>query len=181
MIPAFKKIGADKAIWRYDPIFINERYTVDYHIKAFTKLAEMLEGYTNTAVMSFVDYYRTVDLRPLNIQPLTPEQQRELAQQLSEIAASHGMELQSCAEDVGLPHSCCVDGRRFGVVKPKDRNQRGLCQCVESVDIGSYSTCSHGCAYCYATHYGIVRGDVDPDCDVLGPPLNGTEKIKQRN
>ena len=91
------------------------------------------------------------------------------------------MELQSCAEDVGLPHSCCVDGRRFGVVKPKDRNQRGLCQCVESIDIGTYSTCSHGCAYCYATHYGIVRPDVDPDCDVLGPPLKGTEKIKQRN
>ena len=181
VIPAFKQIGADKAIWRYDPILINERYTWDYHVRAFTKIAEALEGYTNTAVMSFVDYYRTVNLNPLNIQPLTSEQQRELAQQLSEIAAAHGMELQSCAEDVGLPHSCCVDGRRFGVVKPKDRNQRGLCQCVESIDIGTYSTCSHGCAYCYATHYGIVRPDVDPDCDVLGPPLKGAEKIKQRN
>lgn len=181
IIPSFKQIGSDKVIWRYDPIFINDKYTVNYHIRAFTKLAEMLEGYTNTAVMSFIDYYRTVDLRPLNIQPLTPAQQRELAQQLSEIAASHGIMLQSCAEDVGLPHSCCIDGKRFGVVRPKDRNQRELCGCVESVDIGSYSTCGNGCAYCYATHYGIVHNNIDPDCDVLGPPLNGTEKIKQRN
>ena len=181
MIPAFKKIGSDKAIWRYDPIFINDTYTWEYHIKAFTELAESLEGHTRKAVMSFVDEYRTVDLRPLRIQPLSSEQQRELAQQLFEIAAAHGIELTSCAEDLGIPHSCCVDGRMFGVEKPKDRNQRGLCQCVESIDIGSYSTCSHGCAYCYANHYGYVQDRPSPDCDLLGPPLTGNEKIKQRN
>lgn len=58
VIPAFKKIGADKAIWRYDPIFINDRYTWDYHIRAFTKIAESLEGHTHKAVTSFVDSYR---------------------------------------------------------------------------------------------------------------------------
>lgn len=181
VIPAFKKIGADKAIWRYDPVFLNDRYTWDYHIRAFTKIAEELEGYTSKAVMSFVDSYRTVDLRPLNIQPLTTEQQTELAQQLSEIAARHGIVLSSCAEELGLPHSSCVDGKMFGVDKPKDRNQRGLCQCVESVDIGAYSTCRNGCAYCYANHYGYVQDPPDADCDLLGPPLNGNEKIKQRN
>lgn len=181
VIPAFKKIGADKAIWRYDPVFLNEKYTWDYHVRAFTKIAEALEGHTHKAVMSFVDSYRSVDLRPLKIQPLTPEQQREFAQQLFEIAQQHGIVLSSCAEDLGIPHSCCVDGKMFGVDKPKDRNQRGLCQCVESVDIGAYSTCSNGCAYCYANHYGYVQPAPDVDCDLLGPPLNGNEKIKQRN
>lgn len=181
VIPAFKKIGVNKAIWRYDPIFVNERYTFEYHIQAFTRIAESLEGYTSKAITSFVDSYRTVDLRPLNIQPLTSEQQKELVQQLSEIAAAHGIELFSCAENLGLPHSACIDGRVFGVDKPKDRNQRGLCQCVESVDIGAYSTCSHGCAYCYANHYGHVQPTPDVNCDLLGPPLTGNEKIKQRN
>lgn len=181
IIPSFKKIGADKAIWRYDPVFLNEQYTWDYHIRAFTKMAEQLEGYTHKAVMSFVDSYRSVDLSPLRIQPMTPEQQREFAQQLFEIAAAHGIELTSCAEDLGIPNSCCVDGRMFGVNKPKDRNQRGLCQCVESVDIGSYSTCSHGCAYCYANRFGFVQAAPDPDCDLLGPPLKGNETIRQRN
>ncbi|MBQ8135347.1 MAG: DUF1848 domain-containing protein [Lachnospiraceae bacterium] len=181
VIPAFQQIGADKVIWRYDPIFINERYTWDYHVRAFTELCEKLEGYTHKAVTSFVDAYRTVDLRPLNIQPLTDEQKAQLAKQLAEIAASHGIVLSSCAEELGLPHSSCIDGKMFGVVKPKDRNQRGLCGCVESVDIGAYSTCSNGCAYCYANHYGYVQPKPDPGCDLLGPPLNGTETIKQRN
>lgn len=181
VIPAFKKIGADKVIWRYDPIFINERYTWNEHVRLFTELAEKLEGHTHKAVLSFVDEYRTVDLRPLGIQPLTSEQQRQLAQQLAEIAIQHGITLSSCAEDLGLPHSSCIDGKMFGVIRPKDRNQRGLCGCVESVDIGSYSTCSHGCAYCYANHYGYVLPRPDDDCDLLGAPLNGTEKIKQRN
>ena len=64
--------------------------------------------------MSFVDSYRTVDLRPLGITLLTQEQQRELAQQLSEIAAAHGMVLSACAEDLGIAQSCCVDGGIFG-------------------------------------------------------------------
>lgn len=181
VIPAFKKIEKGKAIWRYDPIFLNEKYTWGYHIRAFTEIAESLEGYATKAVTSFVDSYRTVDLKPLKIQPLAAEQQKELAQQLAEIAKQHGIELFSCAEELGLPHSSCVDGKMFGVVKPKDRNQRGLCQCCESVDIGAYSTCSHGCAYCYANHYGYVLPRPDNDSDVLGTPLTGNEKIKQRN
>ncbi len=181
IIPAFKKIGVNKAIWRYDPVFINEKYTEEYHIKAFTTIAESLEGYTSKVVLSFVDSYRGVDLRPLNIQQLSSEQLRELAQELACIAASHGMELSACAEDLGIAQSCCIDGKMFGVIKQKDRNQRGLCGCVESVDIGSYSTCGNGCAYCYANHYGYVQAAPDVDSDILGPPLTGKETIKQRN
>lgn len=181
IIPAFKQIKKGRAIWRYDPIFLNEHYNWVYHIRTFTEIAEALEGYTAKVVTSFVDAYRTVDLKPLNIQPLVPEQKKELANELSEIAKQHGMELFSCAEELGLPHSACVDGKMFGVDKPKDRNQRGLCQCVESVDIGAYSTCSHGCAYCYANHYGYCLPHTAAASDVLGTPLTGKEKIKQRN
>ena len=181
VIPAFKRITKGKAIWRYDPIFLNEKYTWDYHIQAFTKIAESLEGYTTKAVTSFVDFYRTVDLTPLKIQALTSEQKKELAHKLAEIARQHGIELFSCAEELGLPHSACVDGKMFGVNKLKDRNQRGLCQCVESVDIGVYSTCANGCAYCYANHYGYVLPRTNPNSDVLGTPLTGNEKIRQRN
>ena len=181
IIPAFQRLGADKAVWRYDPVFINERYTVDYHIRAFTKLCEELEGCTHKAIISFVDSYRGVDLSPLHIRPLTPEQQREFAQQLAGIAASHGIELSACAEDLGIARSCCVDGRMFGVTRPKDRNQRGLCGCMESVDIGAYSTCTNGCVYCYANQYGRPQVPVPPDSDLLGPPLTGRETVKQRN
>ena len=42
-------------------------------------------------------------------------------------------------------------GRR-PVPAGRDRNQRPLCGCAASVDIGVYNTCGHGCRYCYANY-----------------------------
>ena len=37
IIPVFqrlsKEIGKERVVWRYDPIFLNEQYTLDYHCK----------------------------------------------------------------------------------------------------------------------------------------------------
>ena len=61
IIPAFRelagRIGREKVIWRYDPIFFTGRYTVQYHLKAFRNIAEALSGYTEKCVISFLDIY----------------------------------------------------------------------------------------------------------------------------
>ena len=52
--------GLHSVGWRYDPILLNGRYTKEYHLKAFRRMAETLEGYTETVVISFIDLYGKV-------------------------------------------------------------------------------------------------------------------------
>ena len=51
IVEAIKKlsniIGKENIVVRYDPIFINDKYTIDYHVKAFDKLCNLLDGYIN--------------------------------------------------------------------------------------------------------------------------------------
>jgi hypothetical protein len=60
LLPTFRelsdKIGADRVIWRYDPILVNEKYTTDFHIRAFGKIAGKLGGYTRKVTISSPDY-----------------------------------------------------------------------------------------------------------------------------
>ena len=55
-----KILGKSNVYVRYDPIFLNDKYTVDYHIKAIKKLAEELEGYIEKIIISFIDDYKNV-------------------------------------------------------------------------------------------------------------------------
>lgn len=88
IIPAFRelsnRIGRDRVIWRYDPILLTEKYTIDYHVNYFNELAKRLSGYTHKCVISFVDLYRNTQahLKELNILPLGEKEMYELARDL---------------------------------------------------------------------------------------------------
>lgn len=47
VIESFKYLlraaGAEACGWRYDPIFVDEKYTVDFHLRAFEKMASALD------------------------------------------------------------------------------------------------------------------------------------------
>ena len=64
LIEDFKKlsgiVGPNATGWRYDPIFLSDRYTPEYHLKAFEKIASELDGATETVVISFIDLYPKV-------------------------------------------------------------------------------------------------------------------------
>lgn len=170
IIPAFKRlseiIGADRVIWRYDPILINGKYTAAYHVRAFEIIAEELRGYTRKVTVSFIDVdYRGVksNVNELALTDFTVETQIELASRLSEIARHYGLRIDACAEKIdlrrlGIEHARCVDGGLFERLLgrelkiSKDKNQRLECGCVTSVDIGMYNTCRNGCRYCYANY-----------------------------
>ena len=62
IIPTFKelskKIGKNRVIWRYDPIFLTQKYSIEYHEKFFSKMAEILSAYTDKCIISFLDLRR---------------------------------------------------------------------------------------------------------------------------
>lgn len=169
MIPIFqelsRKIGKQKVIWRYDPIFFSERYTVDYHLKAFESIAKALNGYTEKCVISFVDIYpkNKKNMNKIAMYDLDEEALKNFAKKLWRIADENHMEIGSCAEKIdlgecGIVHNSCIDKELIEKIigcrlkAKKDKNQRTECGCIESVEIGAYNTCKNGCVYCYANY-----------------------------
>lgn len=53
-------LSIDNVVVRYDPIFLSDKYNVDYHIRAFDKLCKNLNGYVNKIIVSFMDEYKNV-------------------------------------------------------------------------------------------------------------------------
>ena len=201
LIPAFcelaDRIGRDRVIWRYDPIFLSDHYTLDYHVKAFTQIAEALAGRTRRVVISFLDDYEKTkrNMKGINIQGLTKEKMRRLAHSFAVIAGRYGMEIQTCAEKIdlseyGITHGACIDreyiehllGCRLRA--GKDHGQRPECRCMESVEIGSYHTCRNGCRYCYANFSdGRVQArirDFDVDSPILCGKMEPEDRITER-
>ena len=41
-------VGKECIGWRYDPIFVSKKYSMEYHLRAFKTIAESLAGYTET-------------------------------------------------------------------------------------------------------------------------------------
>ena len=163
------RLGPERIVWRYDPIFFSDLTPPAYHEEQYARLAVALAGSTRRSVVSVADWYRKLKPRFDALSETaaawktpTPEQVHQLLAQLATTARKHGMTINSCAEaedwtDCGVPPGKCVDadmlnqlfGRALNV--NKDANQRPACGCVASRDIGMYDTCLFGCSYCYAT------------------------------
>ena len=159
------RIGRRRVIWRYDPVLFTSELDADFHVKNFSRLAGRLAPFAFRVIVSFFDPYPKAlrRLRKAGIRAETaagsPEQQLGLLGRFAVMAARSGLEIQSCAEAAiaaGVPAGKCIDesllNELFGLELSyrKDPAQRKLCLCQQSVDIGSYNTCRHGCLYCYA-------------------------------
>lgn len=144
-------LGPEFTIWRYDPVLISAEHSVSRHQEAFSMLCEALTGFTKTCIISFLDIYpkRRKALASRGIRPPDADEVTAFAQTAAQAAAQAGIRIQTCCEDgdlsaYGIIPGACIPGR------VKDRGQRPGCLCAQSIDIGSYGSCSLGCIYCYA-------------------------------
>lgn len=168
IIEAIKKlskvIGIDNLTIRYDPIFISEKYNLDYHIKAFDKLCSLLNGYVNKIIVSFIDDYKNVrkNEKILNFREFTEKDYEIIGKNFSRIAKENGMTVQTCFEnrnlvEYGFIKGECLShelaykltGKKYKTWKAR---KGANCNCVEMVDIGVYNSCKHFCKYCYANY-----------------------------
>ena len=162
------RFGQRATVWRYDPVVFSDLTGHDWHLVNFRKLASELEGMTDEVVLSSLHSYaktrRNMDAaaRDGGFQWKDPEAEakKDLLSKLAEIALEYGMVTSLCAQpDLltgDLTAARCVDAVRLADLagvpfKSRQKGNREGCLCAESRDIGSYDSCPHGCAYCYAT------------------------------
>lgn len=202
IIPTFKKlssiIGKERIVWRYDPILINEHYTREYHKKYFQKLCDSLCNYTEKCTVSFVDLYKNTErnTKSLNIHTPSNEEVLELMSFFSKIAHENGIYIDTCTEEydlssLNIKHACCIDKSRlerignYQLKIGKDKNQRSICGCIESIDIGMYNTCENGCMYCYANFNCEMAQKNHNKHNPLSPLISGEieydDKLNIRN
>jgi len=154
--------------WRFDPIVISSISDRDFYIRAFEELASDLAGYVERCYFSFVARYVKVirnfaefeKLHGLKILDCSGDFKIEMANELAAIAARFGIQMFSCCGDYLIGNKInkahCIDGRVIeDLFSPegfsfKHKPTRNECGCTESIDIGTYDTCPHGCVYCYA-------------------------------
>lgn len=160
----------DRVSLRFDPVvFWKEKGEVRANLPFFSRIAEEARALGVKRIrFSFAQWYgkairRTERHRFFYLDP-SPEEKKNNAFNLSEIAGRHGLSLYSCCQDFlaevpGIMPSACIDGHLLRALHPagepaptnKDESQRRECRCTESVDIGSYTqSCPHSCLYCYA-------------------------------
>lgn len=165
LLEDFKKlsslVGISAIGWRYDPIFLSDRYTLEYHMRAFEQIVSALEGYTKTVVISFIDLYPKVKRNFPQVCEVAKADRITLGKAIIDMASMHGMTVKPCAEGdelavFGADCSGCMRIRDYEKAigkrlhAPKKKGARTECACYLSCDIGVYNTCRHLCKYCYA-------------------------------
>ena len=163
----FKKlsdiVGVDSIGWRYDPILVDDKHSVEWHITEFEKMAGNLCGYTKSCVISFIDIYKKVERNFRGAREVSKKDRITLGKEFIKIAGKFGMTIRPCAEGdeltfYGADCSGCMTVNTFetalhvhlNVPKRKTNQRNGQCACLLGVDIGAYDTCGHLCKYCYA-------------------------------
>jgi hypothetical protein len=189
-----EKVGVNAVGWRYDPIFLTEKYDLDFHLASFEKMAAYLSGHVDQCVISFLDLYAKTKRNFPQAREVAADDRRFLAREFVKIGNRYRIRIRTCCEGTelaayGVDVSGCMTkpvleraaGISFTIPSGK-KSAREACDCLLGNDIGMYNTCSHGCVYCYANYdRETVRRNVrlhDPKSPLLIGNLHKEDMIR---
>ena len=155
------QVGPEKIAWRYDPVLLTEKYTIERHLETFDRMARELTPYVDRCIFSFVEMYKKLEVNMPELLPVNEEDKLTLAENLGAIAQRYSLWLQTCAtrtdyEQFGIHRSGCMTTEIFSQAlgiefkKTPHKGNRLGCACMESRGLGDYNSCPNGCRYCYA-------------------------------
>lgn len=158
-------LGKNRVVVRYDPIFLSDTYTIAYHKRAFEKLCRTLTGHMDTIIISFVDMYKNTkaNRKQMQMYDMCEKDMHTIGKLFGEIANKYKLHVQTCAEEIdlamyGIEKGACFERELLSEIAGHSLSHishvgvRKNCACMNSVDIGDYNCCAHGCLYCYANY-----------------------------
>ena len=177
-------VGSNKILWRYDPILLTEKYTIEKHLETFEDIVEKISPLVYRCIFSFVDMYKKVEENMPEIIPLTEEDKVKLLKGIGEISERFNLYTQSCAtnesyEKYNIHAAGCTTWeileQAHNVVykNVKGTGIRENCHCIPSRDIGAYNSCLSECKYCYANRKPEIPKNVIKLHDEKSPLLLG--------
>jgi hypothetical protein len=184
-------IGPRRMVWRYDPVMISAIYDLDFHRRAFEYLCRELATHSFKCMIGFIINHRFImgRMAPMSINVRSEGDMLAIGEAFGRIAARFGLRIESCATEVsldgfGIARGACIEraqieditGYRFE--KVRENYLRPNCRCMESIDIGHYSTCGNGCLYCYAT-VEPPRLDIPADSPSLDPAFDDATPVTE--
>ena len=188
VIKSFQKlskiIGKEKIAWRYDPIFINEKYSLEKHIHIFEDMAAKLANYTDVSIISFIDLYEKTKKNFPEVEKVNKKERHKIGKEFVEIGKKYNMTIKTCAEGdelakYGIDCSGCLTKSVFekaigkNLKVPNKLKVREECDCLLGNDIGAYNSCGHGCKYCYANYSNEIVKEKMKKHDKNSPFLIG--------
>ncbi len=186
------QVGPEKIAWRYDPVLLTEKYTIERHLETFDRMARELTPYVDRCIFSFVEMYKKLEVNMPELLPVSEEDKLTLAENLGAIAQRYSLWLQTCAtrtdyEQFGIHRSGCMTTEIFSQAlgiefkKTPHKGNRLGCACMESRGLGDYNSCPNGCRYCYANkdHAKALQNYLthNPDSPLLWGNIQPGDKI----
>ena len=115
-------IGRDRVIWRFDPLILTDKLSVEGILEKVERLGDKIAAYTSRLVFSFIDInsYKKVGGNLQNggvrAREFTSDEMCEVAQRIGELVKGWGIVAGTCGEiadldKYGVEHNRCVDDR----------------------------------------------------------------------